>query len=142
VKSFHRSTFVRIPLAALVVALATNPVWAKDIQVALNGAEETPPVETSAKGSGTIKIADDKSVSGSIKTSGIEGVAAHIHVAPKGQAGPPIITLEKGADGLWTVPAGAKLSEEQYASLRAGNLYVNVHSAAHKPGEIRGQLAP
>lgn len=141
-KSIHRSTLIRVPLAAFALAFATGSVWAKDIHVALSGAEETPPVETSATGSGTIRIADDKSVSGSIKTSGIDGVAAHIHLAPKGQAGPPIITLEKGADGAWTIPAGSKLSEEQEASLRAGNLYVNVHSPAHKPGEIRGQLAP
>jgi hypothetical protein len=106
------------------------------------GAEETPPVTTSASGSGTIKIADDKTVSGSIKTQGIDGIAAHIHVGAPGVAGPPIITLEKSADGVWSVPAGAKLTDEQYASFKAGNLYVNVHSQEHKPGEIRAQLKP
>jgi hypothetical protein len=43
---------------------------------------------------------------------------------------------------VWSVPAGAKLTQEQYASFKAGNLYVNVHSAEHKPGEIRAQLKP
>ena len=38
---------------------------------------------------------------------------------------------------MWSVPAGSKLTEEQMASFKAGNLYVNVHSAEHKPGEIR-----
>jgi hypothetical protein len=110
--------------------------------VSLTGSEETPPVTTSASATGTINIKRDKSVSGSIKTSGIDGTMAHIHVGAPGASGPPIITLEKGADGVWSVPAGSKLTDEQYASFKAGNLYVNVHSAQHKPGEIRAQLKP
>jgi len=112
------------------------------LKVNLTGAEETPPVSTSATGTGIISIAADKSVSGTIKTSGLDGTMAHIHVGAPGQSGPPIITLSKGADGLWSVPAGSKLTDEQYASFKAGNLYVNVHSAEHKPGEIRAQLKP
>jgi hypothetical protein len=129
--------------ATIGLALTGMSALGKDVKVSLTGAEETPPVTTSASGSGTIKIAKDKTVSGSIKTAGIDGTAAHIHVGAPGVAGPPIITLEKSADGgVWSVPAGAKLTDEQYASFKAGNLYVNVHSAEHKPGEIRAQLKP
>jgi hypothetical protein len=91
---------------------------------------------------GTITIAADKSVSGSIKSTGIDGTVAHIHLGAPGDAGPPIITLTKGENGVWSVPAGSKLSDEQYTSFKSGNLYVNVHSAEHKAGEIRGQLKP
>ena len=125
-----------------ILALASAGAFAKDVKVDLTGAEETPPVTTSATGHGTIHIAKDKSVSGTVKTTGLEGTAAHIHVGAKGEAGPPIITLTKGTDGTWTVPAGSKLTDEQWADYKAGKLYVNVHSDQHKPGEIRAQLKP
>ena len=115
---------------------------AHDVKVKLTGAEETPPVTTSATGTGTISVAADKSVSGTIKTTGIDGTVAHIHTGAPGMSGPPIITLTKNADGSWSVPAGSKLTDDQYATFKAGNLYVNVHSAEHKPGEIRAQLKP
>ena len=34
----------------------------------------------------------------------------------------------------------ATLSEAEVADLTAGNLYINIHTAAHKDGEIRGQV--
>jgi len=129
-------------LAASALLVGAGLASADDVKVSLSGSEETPPVTTSATGTGLITIAKDKSVSGRITTTGIDGTVAHIHVGAPGQSGPPIITLEKTADGVWSVPAGAKLTDEQYASFKAGTLYVNVHSAEHKPGEIRAQLKP
>jgi hypothetical protein len=133
-----------IQIGSLLMAgvLAAGAVFAADVKVNLTGAEETPPVTSAATGSGTIKIADDKSVSVTVKTSGIDGTVAHIHLGAPGKAGPPIITLTKASDGSWAVPAGSKLTDEQFASFKAGELYVNVHSAEHKAGEIRGQLKP
>jgi CHRD domain len=133
---------MRTLIAATALALSISSAWATDVKVSLTGAQETPPVTTSASGTGTISIAADKSVSGTIKTTGIEGTVAHIHVGAPGVAGPVIITLTKGDGGVWTVPPGSKLTDEQYASFKAGDLYVNVHSAEHKPGEIRAQLKP
>jgi hypothetical protein len=133
---------VQALLAASALLLGAGSAVAADVKVHLTGSEETPPVTTSATASGTITIGADKSVSGSLKAVGMDGTVAHIHVGAPGVAGPPIITLVKGADGLWSVPAGSTLTNEQYASFKAGNLYVNVHSAAHPPGEIRAQLKP
>ncbi|HEX5476226.1 MAG TPA: CHRD domain-containing protein [Burkholderiales bacterium] len=42
----------------------------------------------------------------------------------------------------FSAPAGAKLNDAQMAAFKAGDLYVNVHSPQHKPGEIRAQLKP
>jgi hypothetical protein len=112
-------------------------------KVTLSGTEEVPPVNTSASGGGTITVKDDHSVSGSVTTKGLSGIAAHIHVGARGQNGPVIVPLAKGADGnTWSVAGGAKLTDAQYQGYKVGNLYVNVHTAAHKGGEIRGQIKP
>ena len=136
------TSFLKRTAMVAVLVAAVGVANAGDISVKLTGAEEVPAVETKATGTGKISVAADKSVTGSIKTSGIVGTAAHIHEAADGKNGPPIITLEKQGDDTFAVPAGSKLTDAQYASLQAGNLYVNVHSAEHKPGEIRAQLKP
>lgn len=107
----------------------------------LTGAQEVPPASTGASGKSTIKIGADKSVTGAVTVSGINATAAHIHEAAKGANGPVIIPLAKSSDTTFTVPANTQLTDAQYASYMAGNLYVNVHSAAHPGGEIRAQLS-
>jgi CHRD domain len=34
------------------------------------------------------------------------------------------------------------LSADQVTAIKTGNAYVNIHTAAHPDGEIRGQLVP
>ena len=124
-------------------SLSSGMALADATKVTLSGASEVPPVTTTtATGEGMITVGTDKSVSGSIKTVGVAGTAAHIHLAAPGKNGPPIITLMKGEADVWAVPPGAKLTDAQFASYKAGDLYINVHSAAHGGGEIRGQLKP
>jgi hypothetical protein len=139
---FHQAS--RVACIALIAGLsaAGGAAQAADIAVKLTGDQEVPAVASAATGVGTIIIKSDKSVSGSIKTSGIDGTVAHIHLGEPGKNGPPIITLTKTADSTWSVPAGAQLTDDQYKSFKEGNLYVNVHSAEHKGGEIRTQLKP
>ena len=141
-KRFMILTSIRGLVASAVFVVGSGSALAADLKVNLTGEQETPPVTTSASGTATITVAGDKSISGTIKTKSIDGTMAHIHVGAPGKSGPPIITLEKTADGVWSVPAGSKLTDEQFASFQTGNLYVNVHSTEHKPGEIRAQLKP
>ena len=128
-------------IAALLVvgAFGTGMAFGKDVKVTLSGQNEVPPVTTSASGEGTISIADDGSVSGSVTTKGIQSTAAHIHTGAAGTNGPVIVPFTKEGD-TYKAPAGAKLNADQMKAFQAGELYFNVHSAANPGGEIRGQL--
>ncbi|MGZ5857601.1 MAG: CHRD domain-containing protein [Burkholderiaceae bacterium] len=137
-----RTLGIASALAAGLLSLNIGPAIAAETKVFLNGAEETPPVATAAIGNGTIKVNDDKSISGSISTKGLVVTAAHIHEAAAGKSGPPIISLTKTSDDVWSVPEGSKLTDSQFASYQVGNLYINAHSAENKRGEIRGQIKP
>lgn len=108
----------------------------------LTGAQEVPPVTTTATGSANIKVAADGAVSGGVTTAGVVSTMAHIHIGPAGQNGPVIVPLTKTGDNSYVVPAGAKLTPAQLAAYNMGSLYVNVHSNANKGGEIRAQLKP
>lgn len=129
-------------VATALLATSFAVAYAGDVKVSLTGDQEVPAVTSPATGTGTITIGDDKTVKGKVTTTGVAGTMAHIHLAPVGQNGPPVITLEKSGDNAWSVPAGSTLTDSQYQAFKAGNLYVNVHSDAHKSGEIRAQLKP
>ena len=138
-----RQSFPLRPLAAAlsIMFFATGVALAADMKVTLSGDQEVPPVKTEASGSGTITVNADKTVSGSVTTKGITATAAHIHEAAAGKNGGVIVPLTKNGD-TFSVAAGAKLTDEQYAAFQKGDLYVNVHSAANPNGEIRAQLKP
>ena len=136
---------------AAIVALAgcagmrdKMPAWMPGsgaIKVSLTGAEEVPPAKSDGKGTGSFRVAEDGTISGSVTTEGVQGMMAHIHQGAKGQNGPVIVPLTKSGD-TYTVPEGRKLTQPQMDALKAGNLYVNVHSPQNKGGEVRAQLQP
>ena len=132
-----------ILLVMAIVACATGEIsMGAQPAVVLSGAQEVPPVETHASGRSTIVIHDDRSVTGGVVTSGMHATMAHIHLGAAGANGPVIVGLTKVSANHWQVPAGTHLTEAQYESFKAGDVYVNVHSAAHKGGAIRAQLEP
>jgi hypothetical protein len=134
--------FIALAVSALALALSAS-TFAAGSMLKLSGDQEVPPVTSMASGTGTINIATDGAVSGSVTTAGITATMAHIHMAPgKGANGPVIVPLTQSSPGMWAVPAGAKLTPEQLKAYQDGLLYVNVHSAEHKAGEIRGALMP
>jgi hypothetical protein len=131
-------------LASCTTYQENAPSWMPGsgaIGVKLTGAEEVPPLNVSGSGSGNIRVGANGEVSGSVSTTEVQGIMAHIHQGAKGQNGPVIIPLTKNGD-TYTVPSGTKLNDAQMKALKEGNLYVNVHTARNKGGEVRGQLQP
>ncbi len=141
--TYIKNAFCVLALAALAGCgmMGGSSSDGKAVNVSLSGSEEVPPVSTQGSGRGSFTIGADGAVSGSVSTTGVQGMMAHIHQGAKGQNGPIIIPLTKNGD-TYTVPAGAKLNDAQMQAFKAGQLYVNVHTARNKGGEVRGQLEP
>ena len=57
------------------------------ISVKLSGAEEVPPVSTPGSGSGSFRVAEDGTITGSVTTKDVQGTMAHIHRGAKGRTG-------------------------------------------------------
>lgn len=107
----------------------------------LRGAAEVPSNPSTAAATGAISVDPSTlAITGTVVSSGIAGVSAHIHEGTSGVAGPVVIPLSGGSGGVWTIPSGTVLTSAQYTSLQAGNYYFNVHSAGYPAGEIRGQI--
>lgn len=131
-----------LALAALLGACSHGPHHPGGHDVTLTGAQEVPANTSMASGSSNIRVGHDRSVSGVVRYTGMVATVAHIHEAPAGANGPVIVPLMQTSAGMFAVPDGTMLTPPQYASYQAGNLYVNVHSAAYPAGEIRAQLKP
>jgi hypothetical protein len=134
----------RIAMNLFAFVFATYSIWAssQEVKVALSGSQEIPPVATSASGTGTFTVNADRSAIGSVTITGMSATVAHIHEAPAGTNGLIVIPLVRTADNQWSLPPGTRLTEPQYASFKSGKLYFNIHSEAHRSGEIRGQIKP
>jgi len=93
----------------------------------LSGAQENPPVTTTAMGVGGVILAPASlEMTGGVTLSGLTPTAVRIHQAPLGNPtgnGPAIITLIPATGGLTAVvPPGTVLTLNQLTSLLAGEL--------------------
>jgi hypothetical protein len=130
----------------LAAGLLTAGIWVsaqaaqETYKATLNGASEVPPVTTSATGSATVTVdTASKKATWSVTYAGVTAAAAHIHcgAAPGANAGVAVpLTV-----GPSPIAGSGAMTDGQLADLQAGKCYVNIHTAANKGGEIRGQLA-
>jgi len=140
------TTFVRSGLTALACAAAVvlaTPTLAATINLKadLKSSNEVPPVDS--KGSGSVTAAFDtasKQLSWKGSVTGLSGpaTAAHFHSAESGKNGAVVVPIA-GAD-KGSFEGSATLTDAQAEELMAGKWYVNIHTAANKAGEVRGQV--
>jgi aldose sugar dehydrogenase len=126
----------------------------------LTGAEEVPPVTTTASGVAHFILNGDGTVSFKLAATGpiTNATAAHIHLGAYAQNGPVAVTLFSAAtpqnfvagdviasgtitDAEVTArPAFAGTVADLVRRIRQQRTYVNLHTTANPPGEIRGQI--
>jgi len=139
-KSAGLSTLMLAGAVGLLASCASMSPMVGGQKITLDGASEVPAVTTSASGTATVDIKSDRSVTASVTVTGMTATASHMHEGAAGTNGPVIVPFVKTGDNTFAAADGAKLTEAQYESYKAGKLYVNVHSAKSPGGEVRGQL--
>jgi hypothetical protein len=142
----HTSTLRNgfLAFAVAVFLSTTSSVYAETVKFKANmdAAQEVPPNDS--KGKGTADLTYDtasKNLTWTITFVGLTGPAtvAHFHgpAEPGKNAG---VALLIGQNPTSPAKGSATLSDAQAADLIAGRWYVNVHTAANRGGEIRGQV--
>lgn len=127
----------------------------------LSGSHQVPAVRSMATGHATFRLSKSgRSIAYTLIVRNIDDVTmAHIHLAPAGKGGPPVVWLfptkmyrvRTGkingllARGRFTAaklvgPLKGKTIADLVKEMRDGDTYVNVHTRAHPGGEIRGQI--
>jgi len=141
-----RTHFMKtIALAATLAVAGLTSAYAEEVTYTakLAGAAETPPNTTPGTGTVTAKFdTTTKTLDWTIDYSGLTGpaVAAHFHgPAPEGKAAGVLVPIKGSLDT--PIKGSATLTDDQAKALSDGMIYFNIHTAANKAGEIRGQLA-
>ncbi|MCP9756287.1 CHRD domain-containing protein [Lacihabitans sp. CCS-44] len=95
-----------------------------------------------SKGAGTIEGSfnpNTKILTVKINYSDITPTAWHIHKGGVNDNGPVVFDIGTAFNSGFTYTSAA-LSAEQETDLKAGNMYVNIHTTRAPGGEIRGQI--
>jgi hypothetical protein len=147
-----------VAAAALLISVLPASAQTTTLTATLNGGEEVPIVLTGAVA--TIVVSVDptsRELTVDLRAFNLPTTttAAHIHVAPRGIAGPVVIDFPilRGVTGDFNQsfrvgPAefrarpeiGIHTIDDAIQAILAGNSYANLHTTANGGGEIRGQL--
>jgi hypothetical protein len=148
--------------AALLISASPSSAQSPVVTMTanLNGGEETPILLTGAVGTATVSVDpvnEELAVTLSLFNFPTGTTVGHIHVGPKGIAGPVVInfpipagrtgdlalTFRVGAAAFVARPENGILTmADAIQAIVGGNAYVNIHTSQFPAGEIRGQLTP
>ncbi len=154
----HHLTATALALVALPVLATAGFAFARSaaaptksylLKANLSPSRETPPAKGAPGATGlftaTLSVSGSKgTLAWRLTFQHLTGpaLAAHVHTAPPGKAGPVAIPLcgpcKSGAHGVFTGPLGG--NSALLAAILHGGAYANVHTTKHPNGEIRGQI--
>lgn len=111
--------------------------------VAMIGANENPPVTTTATGTAYLRLTTDKTLYSKVVVQNLEAgdtfTASHVHKGAVGVNGSIIINLALSLPDFGITKINI-LDDPTIASLKNDAVYVNAHTVNHPSGIIRGQI--
>ena len=141
---------------------AMGPSAKPDFTADLQGQQEVPPVKTDASGQAQFFVSgNEKTIRYEIVVHNLRDVTmAHLHLGMPGVNGDHVVwlypsspppreiggvfdgILARGSFGAKRLlgPMAGKTIADLVAKMKAGGVYVNVHTKEHPDGELRGQL--
>ena len=150
---------IAVSLSALFTLPTVDQIYAvkRIYDAPLTGENEVPPVESNATGLAEFTPPVNDSIKYRINITGIfNATGAHIHTGQAGENGEVIADLLTSmkvndvsygmtvrgnlSDSSLKGPMEGKTLEDLVAAMDSGETYVNVHTAEHPDGEIRGQI--
>jgi hypothetical protein len=140
-KASQQSSLIALACGISLACAAPSMAAMVDLRADLKASNEVPPNESKATGSVTATFdTDSNKLSWKGTVSGLSGpvTAAHFHAAEAGRNGAVAVSMMGTDKG--SLEGSATLTDTQAEDLMAGKWYVNIHTATHKAGEIRGQV--
>ena len=140
-----RTAFTATILAAALAGcgmMGMSSGGGETYRATLSGAQEVPPVTTSGTGTAEVKLdSANNTLSWKVSYSGLSGPASagHIH-GPAGPGQNAGVMIPFNSVTTQPITGQASVTPQQVEALKAGRLYVNLHTPSHPGGEIRGQL--
>ncbi|HEV8282497.1 MAG TPA: CHRD domain-containing protein [Candidatus Limnocylindrales bacterium] len=146
----HRNRFLwpRVVVVALVVAMtAAAPVLAggRPFSTTLSGPSEVPAGDPDATGTATVWVNPGTGTvcyDWSVTNAATPILAAHIHHAPVGVAGPVVVPLPPTGPSSGTgCTTGVDRGLAMDILIHPSDYYINTHNAEFPAGAARGQLS-
>ena len=137
-----KARWILVSLAALGLAQAARAETVSMV-ASLAGANEVPAVPSQGTASATVTLDTvTRALQWNMDVKGLSGpiTAAHFHCPATPEQNAPVSIPIAGAGATSPLKGTATISPEQMNNLLSGRCYLNVHTAQHPQGEIRGQV--
>jgi len=152
--------------AALLISATPSSAQVVNMTATLTGAEETTATPgvlgllTGAVGTATVSVDatnEEVAVQLNLFNFATGTSAGHIHVGPRGVAGPVVLNFPIPTGRTGDLPLSFRLGVAAFVArpeigintmsdliqaIVGGGAYVNIHTSQYPAGEIRGQLVP